>query len=44
MKPSDFAKDIVYRFMKILQTNRIRFTTILSGGIIKDAIVPLDGG
>ena len=38
----DFAKDTVYRFMKMIQINWIRFTTILSGRIIKDAILPLD--
>ena len=38
----DFAKDTVYRFMKAIQINWIRFTTILSSRIIKDAIVPLD--
>lgn len=38
----DFAKDTVYRFMKMLQINWIRFTTVLSSRIIKDAIVPLD--
>ena len=38
----DFAKDTVYRFMKMVQTNWIRFTTILSSRIIRDAIVPLD--
>ena len=38
----DFAKDTVYRFMKMLQINWIRFTTILSSRIIKEAIVPLD--
>ncbi len=37
-----FAKDTVYRFMKMLQINWIRFTTLLSGRIIKDAIIPLD--
>ena len=37
-----FAKDSVYRFMKMIQTNWIRFTTILSSRIIKDAILPLD--
>lgn len=37
-----FAKDTVYRFMKMLQINWIRFTTILSARIIKEAIVPLD--
>jgi len=38
----DFAKDTVYRFMKMIQINWIRFTTILSSRIIKDAIIPLD--
>lgn len=38
----DFAKDTVYRFMKRLQINWIRFTTILSSRIIKDAILPLN--
>ena len=38
----DFAKDTVYRFMKMFQINWIRFTTILSSRIIKEAIVPLD--
>ena len=38
----DFAKDTVYRFMKMLQINWIRFTTILSARIIRDAILPLD--
>ena len=38
----DFAKDTVYRFMKMVPTNWIRFTTILSSRIIRDAIVPLD--
>ena len=37
-----FAKDTVYRFMKMVQINWIRFTTILASRIIKDAIVPLD--
>ena len=37
-----FSKDTVYRFMKMLQINWIRFTTILSSRIIKEAIVPLD--
>ena len=37
-----FAKDTVYRFMKMIQINWIRFTTILSSRIIKDAVVPLD--
>lgn len=38
----DFAIDTVYRFMKMFQINWIRFTTILSGRIIKEAILPLD--
>nr|WP_244324606.1 hypothetical protein [Sporofaciens musculi] len=38
----DFAKDTVYRFMKMLQINWIRFTTVLSSRIIRDAIAPLD--
>lgn len=38
----DFAKDTVYRFMKMIQINWIRYTTILSSRIIKDAILPLD--
>ena len=38
----DFAKDTAYRFMKMIQINCIRFTTILSTRIIKDAILPLD--
>ena len=38
----DFAKDTVYRFMKMVKINWIRFTTILSSRIIKEAIVPLD--
>ncbi len=37
-----FAKDTVYRFMKMLQINWIRFTTLLGSRIIRDAIVPLD--
>ena len=37
-----FAKDTVYRFMKMLQINWIRFTTILASRIIKEAIIPLD--
>ena len=37
-----FAKDTVYRFMKMVQINWIRFTTILSSRIIKEAIIPLD--
>ncbi len=35
-----FAKDTVYRFMKSVQINWIRFTTILAARIIKNAIVP----
>ena len=38
----DFAKDTVYRFMKMVQINWIRFTTILASRIIRDAILPLD--
>ncbi len=37
-----FAKDTVDRFMNILQINWIRFTTLFSSKIIKDAIIPLD--
>ena len=37
-----FAKDTVYRFMKMTQINWIRFTTLLASRIIKDAIVPLN--
>lgn len=37
-----FAKDTVYRFMKMIQINWLRFTTLLASRIIKDAIVPLD--
>ncbi len=37
-----FAKDTVYRFMKMLQINWIRFTTLLAGRIIKEAVIPLD--
>ena len=38
----NFAKDTVCCFMKIGQINQIRFTTILSSRIIKDALIPLD--
>ena len=38
----DFAKDTVYRFMKMIKITWIRFTTILSTRIIRDAILPLD--
>ena len=37
-----FAKDTVYRFMKMVQINWMRFTTLLVSRIIKNAIVPLD--
>lgn len=37
-----FGKDTVYRFMKMLQINWIRFTTVLSSRIINEAILPLD--
>lgn len=37
-----FAKDTVYRFMKMVQINWIRFTTIFAARIINNAIVPLD--
>lgn len=37
-----FAKDAVYRFLKMTQIDWIRFTTILAARIIKDAIVPLN--
>lgn len=37
-----FAKDTVYRFMKMTQINWIRFTTVLSSRIIRNAIIPLD--
>ena len=37
-----FAKDTVYRFMKMIQINWSRFKTILSSRIIRDAIIPLD--
>mgnify|MGYP001029953647 FL=1 len=40
--PPGFAKDTVYRFMKMVQINWIRFTTLLASRIIKDAIAPLD--
>lgn len=38
----NFAKDVVYRFMKMFQINWIRFTTILSARIINEAILPLN--
>ena len=37
-----FAKDTIYRFMKMAHINWIRFTTLLAAGIIRDAIAPLD--
>lgn len=37
-----FAKDTLYRFMKMTHINWIRFTTVLSCRIIKQAITPLD--
>lgn len=37
-----FAKDTVYRFMKMIQINWIRFTTTFAERIIKEAILPLD--
>lgn len=37
-----FAKDTVYRFMKMAYINWIRFTTLLAAGIIRDAVAPLD--
>lgn len=37
-----FAKDTVYRFMKMTQINWIRFTTLLASRIIMSAILPLD--
>ena len=38
-----FAKDTVYRFMKMTQINWMRFTTIVASRIIKTAIAPLTG-
>jgi len=38
----DFAKDTIYRFMKMVQINWMRFTTILASRIINNAILPLD--
>ena len=37
-----FAKDTVYRFMKMMHINWIRFTTILSSQIIQEAVLSLD--
>lgn len=37
-----FAKDTVYRFMKMVHTNWIRFTSVLYSRIIRDAILPLN--
>jgi len=36
-----FGKDTVYRFMKMSHTNWIRFTTLLSAKVIRNAIEPL---
>lgn len=38
----NFAKDTVYRFMKMIHINWIRFTSVLCSRIIKDAILPLN--
>ena len=38
----NFAKDTVYRFMKMVQINWMRFTAILASRIINNAILPLD--
>ena len=38
----NFAKDTVYRFMKMVQINWMRFTTILASRIINNSILPLD--
>ena len=38
----NFAKDTVYRFMKMVQINWMCFTTILASRIINNAILPLD--
>ena len=38
----NFAKDTVYRFMKMVQINWMSFTTILASRIINNAILPLD--
>lgn len=37
-----FGKDTVYRFMRMAHINWLRFTTLLSAGIIRKAIAPLD--
>lgn len=37
-----FGKDTVYRFMKMVQINWLRFTTVLSARIIKQVIIPLN--
>ena len=37
-----YIKDTVYRFMKMVQINWMRFTTILASRIINNAILPLD--
>lgn len=38
----NFAKATVYHFMKMVQINWMRFTTILASRIINNAILPLD--
>lgn len=37
-----FAKDTVYRFMKMVHINWIRFTSVLCSRIIQEAILPLN--
>lgn len=37
-----FAKDTVYRFMKMVHINWIRFTSVLCSRIIQDSILPLN--
>ena len=37
-----FAKDTLYRFLKMTQINWIRFTTVLSSRIVREAVVPLN--
>lgn len=37
-----FAKDTVYRFIRMMQINWIRFTSIVASRIIQGAVVPLD--
>ena len=38
----NFAKDTVYRFMKMTQINWMHFTTLFASRIMKEAIVPLN--